>query len=229
MLWKGRFWIFLNREFNETDAPRCVPTYCNQLEAKRKIGIMGGSFNPVHIGHLIVADYVCQVAGLDEVWLTLSPMNPLKASSSDLVDDELRLEMLKTAVTGSSRLRVCDTELSMPRPSYTIDTLRKLSAENLDCEFSLIIGTDNWQIFDKWRAAREIIDEFGVWVYPRPGYEVDELKMPCGVKLIDAPKIEISSTGIRRDISAGMDVGLLLPHGVNKFIISHNLYNGVPR
>lgn len=190
---------------------------------KRHVGVMGGSFNPVHVGHIIVADYIRQHAGLDSVLMMLSPMNPLKADSTELIDDSQRMAMLEIACGDVDRLEPCSLELDMPRPSYTINTLNRLREMNPDTRFSLIIGSDNWLVFDRWRSADEIIREFGVIVYPRPGYELPNA-LPDGVVTVDAPKIDISSTFIREQIAAGYDMNLFLPRGVYSYIRTHKLY-----
>lgn len=190
---------------------------------ERHVGVMGGSFNPVHIGHIVVADFIRQHAGLDSVLMMLSPMNPLKADSTELIDDSKRMEMLEIACGDVKGLNPCRLELEMPRPSYTIDTLKRLRQLNPDTRFSLIIGSDNWLVFDRWRSADEIIRDFGVIVYPRPGYELPQ-ELPEGVVAVNAPKIDISSTFIRRQIAAGYNMNLFLPRGVYDYIKSHELY-----
>lgn len=190
---------------------------------KRHVGVMGGSFNPVHVGHIIVADYIRQHAGLDSVLMMLSPMNPLKADSTELIDDSQRMAMLEIACGDVDGLEPCSLELDMPRPSYTINTLNRLREMNPDTRFSLIIGSDNWLVFDRWRSADEIIREFGVIVYPRPSYELPNA-LPDGGVTVDAPKIDISSTFIREQIAAGYDMNLFLPRGVYSYIRTHKLY-----
>lgn len=187
------------------------------------IGILGGSFNPVHIGHMMLASYMQQFAGFDEVWLTLSPLNPLKAESDELIPDLMRLRMLEAAIGDTKGLNICDIELSMPRPSYTINTLRFLSKRYPGRSFKLIIGSDNWKVFDKWKDADEIKDDFGVVVYPRPGYPVGTI-YEDGVDLVNAPVVDISSTFIRKAIARGKDMSYFLPQGVADYINKHNLY-----
>lgn len=187
----------------------------------RRIGLLGGSFNPVHIGHMIVADYMAQFGGFDEVWLTLSPLNPLK-SADRMLPDEVRLEMLRLAVGDSRRLRVCDAELHLPRPSYSYVTLDKLAEEHADCRFEMIIGSDNWQLFDRWRRGDYILSRYGVTVYPRPGYPVEEQRP--GLRVTGAPEVEISSTFVRRAIGEGKDMTYFLPPGVMEYITSNKLY-----
>lgn len=187
------------------------------------IGILGGSFNPVHIGHMMLASYLKQFAGLDEVWLTLSPLNPLKADSTEIIPDLMRLKMLEIAIDGSSGLNVCDYELSMPRPSYTINTLRYLAKRYPRHSFKLIIGSDNWKIFDQWKDYEEILSDFGVIVYPRPGYPVGNV-YEDGVDVVKAPTADISSTFIRKAIARGKDMNFFLPGGVFKYIKENKLY-----
>lgn len=189
----------------------------------RRIGIMGGSYNPVHIGHLMVADFVRQHAKLDSVLMMLSPMNPFKADSTELIDDSHRMSMLEIACSEIEGIEPCGLELNMPRPSYTIDTLHRLCEINPDNRYNIIIGSDNWLAFDRWRSAEEIICEFGVIVYPRPGYEISSVPS-CGVEIVKAPTVDISSTIIREQIAAGFDMNIFLPRGVNSYIKSHKLY-----
>ncbi len=189
----------------------------------RRIGIMGGSYNPVHIGHLMVADFVRQHAKLDSVLMMLSPMNPFKADSTELIDDSHRMSMLEIACSEVEGIEPCGLELNMPRPSYTIDTLRRLCEINPDNRYNIIIGSDNWLAFDRWRSAEEIICEFGVIVYPRPGYEISSVPSN-GVEIVKAPTVDISSTIIREQIAAGFDMNIFLPRGVNRYIKSHKLY-----
>ena len=139
--------------------------------ATQTVGILGGSFNPVHIGHMILASYLAQWGYVDKVWLTLSPRNPLK-DPAGLVPDLKRLAMLSIAIKKAPDMDICDIELTMPRPSYTINTLDTLAARYPDKRFKLVIGSDNWAIFDKWRDSQRILDEYGVIVYPREGYPV---------------------------------------------------------
>lgn len=187
------------------------------------IGILGGSFNPVHIGHLMLASYMQQFGGLDEVWLTLSPLNPLKADSTELIPDLMRLKMLEIAIGSTKGLQVCDYELSMPRPSYTINTLRYLAKRYPRHTFKLIIGSDNWKIFDQWKDHEAILSDFGVIVYPRPGYPVGTI-YEDGVDVVNAPMADLSSTFLRKAIAKGKDMNYFLPHGVFDYIKQNNLY-----
>lgn len=187
-----------------------------------KIGILGGSFNPVHIGHIMIAAYLTQWGIVDRVWLTISPQNPLKDADT-LIPDLKRLEMLRIACQGLKNVEICDIELTMPRPSYTIDTLNYLKKRYPNKRFRLVIGSDNWNAFDHWKQGEEILDEFGVIVYPRPGKEVKDICVD-GMDLVHSPSIDLSSTFIRQAIAKGKDVSAFLPKGVYDYIISNKLY-----
>ena len=136
-----------------------------------KVGIFGGSFDPIHNGHISLAQYVLDHTDLDEVWLMVSPLNPLKPQGY-VASDRERLEMARLAVAGHPGIKVSDFEFTLPIPSYTYNTLAKLKEAYPDCDFRLIIGGDNWADFDRWRNPQEILDEFGLIVYPRPGEEI---------------------------------------------------------
>lgn len=187
------------------------------------IGILGGSFNPVHSGHMMIASYLAQWGYVDQVWLTLSPRNPLKEKPEELLPDLKRLTMLNLAIKGASKLDICDIELTMPTPTYTIDTLDVLAKRYPAKKFKLIIGSDNWMIFDKWRAAARILSDYGVIVYPRPGYPIKE-RMVDGMEVVNAPTVNISSSFIRNAVAKGRDVSYFLPQGVYKYIVDHKLY-----
>ena len=192
------------------------------MEESKTIGILGGSFNPVHAGHMMLASYLSQWGYVDEVWLTLSPRNPLK-EPGDLLPDMKRLPMLNIAVKGATKIDICDIELTMPKPSYTINTLELLRERYPDYKFKLIIGSDNWRIFDQWRDAQRILDEFGVIVYLRPGYPVEQRHI-VGLEVVDAPMMNVSSTFIRDAIARGRNMNYFLPAGVYKYIIDNKLY-----
>ncbi len=187
-----------------------------------KIGILGGSFNPVHIGHIMVAVYLTQWKIVDRVWLTLSPQNPLKDFDT-LIPDLKRLEMLKIACKDVENVEICDIELSMPRPSFTIDTLKYLSKRYTNKTFKLVIGSDNWNAFDHWKNGEEILDNYGVIVYPRPGKEIKNQYVD-GMDVVHSPSIDLSSTFIRQAILKGKNVKCYLPAGVYEYIKANNLY-----
>jgi len=190
----------------------------------KKIGIYSGSFNPVHIGHISLAKYLLKNADLDEVWMVLSPQNPLKENSV-LLPDNVRYEMLKLALCDERGILPCDVELKMPKPSFTVETLRRLSVEYTGVEFSLIIGADNLAVFDKWREYQYILDNYRLIVYPRKGNENQQYKKYSGnILMVDAPLFDVSSTQIRERLKNGLDVSSLVPMAVWNFIKENNLY-----
>lgn len=188
----------------------------------RRIGILGGSFNPVHNGHLMLASYISQFGPVDEVWLVLSPCNPFKINDEKAPDAD-RLRMLQLAINDSSVLKVCDIELRMPKPSYTIATLRNLADEYPDCKFVPIIGSDNLANFAEWKNSSEILDNFGLLVYPRKGFDAHSID-DTRICVVDAPEVELSSTFIRNSISEGYDMNFFLPAPVYRYITEKNLY-----
>lgn len=185
--------------------------------------IFSGSFNPIHIGHLLLANYVAEYLPVDECWFVLSPSNPFK-NEADLLNDKQRLEMLNLALEGYPKFRVCDIELSMPKPSYTIRTLEALQERYPERKFSLIIGADNWQRFEEWYEYRRILEEFAVWIYPRLPYTILYDKVSGNTRVIDAPRFEISSTELRRTIAEGKDMRAFLPEKVYEYIRKNKLY-----
>lgn len=179
-----------------------------------KTGLFGGSFNPIHNGHISLARQLREKAGLDEVWLMVSPQNPLKASSS-LLDDDTRLAMARLAVEDQEGIVACDYEMQLPKPSYTWNTLQALSQDYPDREFVLMIGGDNWELFDKWYHADDIRKNYQIIVYPRRGAQ-------GGFEDLDL--IDISSTEIRQLIQAGKSINHLVPQAVAEYIKNHKLY-----
>lgn len=183
-----------------------------------RIGIFGGSFNPVHVGHVALAGRLLQLARLDEVRFVVSPLNPFKQQASDLMPDNLRLEMVRRALAGMHGLQASDVEFRLPRPSYMWRTLRYLSARHPDDRLVLIIGADNWLAFDRWAHSEEILSHYEIAVYPRPGYAVDASSLPPSVHLYNVPLYNVSSTDIRRRLHAGESVDGLLPPGVEELL-----------
>ena len=178
-----------------------------------KVGILGGSFNPIHKGHIALARRLLVEANLDEVWLMVSPQNPLKRQDG-LLDEYARLEMARKAVEDEPHIRVSDFEFGMPRPSYTIDTLRRLSEEYLDDSFTLLIGADNWERFGQWRDSNDIVENYDIVIYPRKGSEVDAKQLPPRVRLVDTPLYDLSSTEVRERIERGEDISDMVPESV---------------
>lgn len=191
------------------------------MASTETIGLLGGSFNPVHCGHMMLAAYLTQWDIVDRVWLMLSPRNPLK-NPLGLIPDTRRLAMLSIATRGVERVDTCDIELSMPLPSYTINTLDLLASRYPGRRFKLVIGSDNWQVFDQWRDWQRILDEYGVIVYPRPGYPVEG--HVDGMETISPITVNLSSTQVRDAIARGRDMSCFLPPGVYKYIVDNKLY-----
>lgn len=198
----------------------------------RRIGIYGGSFNPPHLGHLIVASYAKQACGLDRVLMMLSPLNPHKVDSLDLASDESRMEMLSLACREIEGVEASDFELQLPRPSYTCTTLRQLRHLYPDDEISLIVGGDNFVKFNRWRDYQEILTNHRLIVYPRPGEIIPsdeqlglELAGDVEIEILNhAPALEISSSFIRDQIRSGHSINAYVPGEVASYIKSHNLY-----
>lgn len=176
---------------------------------KKKVGIFGGSFNPIHTGHIALAKSLCQQAGLDEVWLMVSPMNPFKKEATDLLTDKLRLEMAEQAIADEPKLKACDYEFHMPKPSYTWNTLQALSQDFPHVSFTLLIGGDNWASFDKWFHHKDILSHYPIVVYPRKGCDIG--KVPSGVTIVETPLLNISSTEIRQRIKEGKSIHGMVP------------------
>lgn len=177
----------------------------------KKIGIYGGSFNPVHKGHVALAKYILEHGEIDEIWFLVSPNNPLK-KASELADEKVRLEMVKTAIENEPKMKASDFEFYLPRPSYTIDTLRALKDAYPDTEFTLIMGSDNMAIFHMWKDFQEIIDNYPILVYPRQGDDLTELhqKWPQMNIIEGAPLWDISSTEIRTLAMQNSNISSLL-------------------
>ena len=191
---------------------------------KQHIGIFLGSFNPIHAGHLILANYLCEFTHLDEVWFVVTPHNPLKVAG-DLLDDNIRLEMTRLALEEFDHMKVSDVEFKMPRPSYTINTLTRLTNEHPDKNFTLIIGGDNWKQFHRWKEYAQLISNYPIFVYPRLREEVViPEQLHASVRLVEAPIVEISSTFIRESIRNGKDMRAFLPPKVYDFIVRQDLY-----
>ena len=173
------------------------------------IGIFSGSFNPIHVGHLALANYLCEFGGLDELWFLVTPRNPFKVGQ-DLLPDALRLELVQLAVEGYPKFRASDFEFHLPQPSYTIHTFDRLKEVYPQHTFHLIIGSDNWYSFSRWYQSERLLAENPILIYPRSGYPVDVFSLPPRVRLVDSPVLEISSTFIRESIEAGKDVRYFL-------------------
>ncbi len=188
-----------------------------------KVGLYFGSFNPIHNGHLIIAQSVLELASLDEVWFVVSPQNPFK-KNKNLIHEFDRYEMVRLAIEDNYRFKVSDIEFSMPRPSYTIDTLTYLKEKYQKHNFNLIIGGDNLAIFPKWKNSIKIIEEFGLIVYPRPGTTQDKLISHQNVVYVEAPLLDISATYIRRSVKENRSIKYLVPEKASAYISDKKLF-----
>jgi len=189
-----------------------------------KIGLFFGSFNPVHTGHLLIADYFIEFAIFDKIWFVVSPQNPFK-SNDTLVDENLRFEMLKLAIKDNPKFETCDVEFNLNRPSYTVDTLTYLRNQFPEHTFFPIIGGDNLQSFHLWKNHEDILNHHEIFVYRRAGYYSNPLfANQSKIKIFDVPLLNISSTYIREMLQAGKSVKYLVPDAIEDFIREHKLY-----
>ncbi|MDY3267193.1 MAG: nicotinate (nicotinamide) nucleotide adenylyltransferase [Phocaeicola sp.] len=195
----------------------------NKLRTRIRTGIFGGSFNPIHIGHLALANCLCENDEVDEVWFLVSPQNPFKQNES-LLDDKTRLRLVEAAIDGYSKFMASDFEFHLPRPSYTVNTLEKLSEAYPERDFYLIIGADNWAAFDRWKSPEQILANHHILIYPRRGYYIDVNTLPINVKAVDTPLLEVSSTFIRESIAQGKDMRFFLNPNVDRIIKKDGLY-----
>jgi nicotinate-nucleotide adenylyltransferase len=188
-----------------------------------KVALYGGSFNPMHNGHIFLAQELLRQGWVDEVWFEVSPQNPLK-QRTDLADDAARLEMAQRAVAGIPHTRIDDTEMHLPRPSYMLHTLRALQQKHPSVNFCLLIGADNWDCFPRWYRFEEILRDFPIFVYPREGSVIDASTLPSTVTLLEVPLFPISSTEIRGKIHNGEDITGLVPQAVQEYMESTLIY-----
>lgn len=187
-----------------------------------KIALFFGSFNPIHIGHLIIANYIAETQNVDKVWLVVSPHNPLKEKSS-LLNEYDRLYLVNLAIDGNQKLEASNIEFFLPKPSYTIDTLTYLKEKFPQHEFSLIMGGDNLASISKWKNYELILKNHLIYLYNRPGHTVTENKM-SHIKVLNVPYLEISSSFIRESIANGISMKYFLPDAVEKYITEMNIF-----
>ena len=187
-----------------------------------KIGLFFGSFNPIHIGHLAIANYIVEYSDLQQIWFIVSPQNPFKEKKSLLADNH-RYYMVNLAVEDDYRFKASNIEFDLPQPSYTINTLTYLKEKYPDREFSLIMGADNLKHFHKWKNYEYISKNYKMYVYPRPGYDISDTDYPNVVR-VDAPVMQISASFIRQAIKEGKDIRYFLHPKVWNFIDEMNFY-----
>lgn len=181
-----------------------------------KIGLYFGSFNPVHMGHLIIANHAVNETDLHEVWFVVSPQNPFKQSAS-LLNEYHRLHLIKSAIDGEKSLRASSVEFNLPKPSYTVDTLAYLKEKHPEHEFAILMGSDGFENLHKWKNYKVITDHHKIYIYKRPGFEIEETH-GATIHILDAPLLEISSTRIRELIRARKSIRFLVPDVVKEEI-----------
>lgn len=192
-----------------------------------KIGLYFGSFNPIHIGHLIIANHILNETDLQKIWFIVSPQNPFKNSDS-LLNEYDRLHLVRKAIEEDSRLKASDIEFSLPKPSYTIDTLTYLAEKYPDHEFSIVIGSDSFQNIEKWKNPEALIKNYSFIVYKRPGFEIDN-KLKANIVILKAPLLDISATHIRELIQRGRSIKYLVPQVVEEEIAKSGLFKKVQK
>ena len=181
--------------------------------ARRRVGLLFGSFNPVHIGHLILAEHFATRTNLAEVWLVVSPQNPFKAAA-DLLPEAQRLRWVGLAIADNPHLRAENIEFELPRPSYTIATLDALRARHPNTDFVLLMGADNLPGLPRWQEASRLLAEYDIYVYPRPGTDIPDLTAFPRVQMLAAPLLDISATYIRQSMRQGLSIRYLVPAAI---------------
>lgn len=188
------------------------------------IGLYFGSFNPIHVGHLIIANHIKEHSDLDKIWFVVSPQNPLKKSKT-LLNEYDRLHLVELAIEGNDHFRASNIEFSLPKPSYTIQTLAYLSEKFPNEQFTVIMGSDSYQNLHNWKNYESILAHFAILVYLRPDFEVDQSTLPKNVTILEAPLLEISATHIRNNIKNKKSIQYLVPDKVHQYILENNLYS----
>ncbi len=187
-----------------------------------KIGLYFGSFNPIHVGHLIIASHIVSSTDLTEVWFVVSPQNPFK-NSHTLLNENHRLNLVRTAIEGEKKIKASNVEFKLPKPSYTINTLTYLKEKYPTNEFVIIMGSDSFQNFPGWKNAELIAKDHEVYIYPRPGFNIEN-KLNATIKIIEAPLLEISSTHIRNLLATGKSIRYFVPDNVKDEIEANHYY-----
>lgn len=191
---------------------------------KLKVGLYFGSYNPIHIGHLAIANYMVEYTNIDQLWFVVSPQNPFK-KKANLLDDYQRLELAHLAVKGDDRLRASNIEFNLSKPSFTIDTLAYLKDQHPDYDFVILMGSDNLESFHKWKNYETIVENYGVIVYPRTGIDKTKVQSHKNITIAEGvPLMEISSSFIRKAINEGKDVRHFLPQKSWEYLDEMNFY-----
>ena len=191
---------------------------------KLKIGLYFGTYNPIHVGHLAIANYMVEFTDINQLWFVVSPQNPHKTKKK-LLDDYQRLEMVHRAVDGDDRLRVSNIEFNLPKPSYTVDTLAYLKEQHPNFDFVILMGSDNLESFHKWKNYETILENYGIIVYPRPGFDRSKTDIHRNIMIAeDAPLMEISASFIRHAIREGKDVRHFIPAKTWEYLEEMNFY-----
>ncbi|NNT71130.1 nicotinate-nucleotide adenylyltransferase [Flavobacterium sp. IMCC34852] len=190
-----------------------------------KIGLYFGTFNPIHVGHLIIANHMAEHSDLEQIWMIVTPHNPLKQKNT-LLDDYQRLHLVRLATEDYPKIKPSDIEFKLPQPNYTVNTLAHLMEKYPQHEFSLIMGEDNLKSFHKWKNYEYILQHHDIYIYPRVSEEVENsaLKNHPRIHKIDAPIVEISATFIREGIKNKKNIRPLLPHNVWEYLDHNNFY-----
>ena len=187
-----------------------------------KIGLYFGSFNPVHIGHLIIANYVAQNTDLNQVWFVVSPQNPFKPASG-LLNEYHRLHLIQASIDGESKLKASSVEFKLPRPSFTVDTLAYLKEKYPEHHFAIVIGSDGFQNLDKWKNYEVIVNNYPIYIYKRPGFDIEK-DFGASITLLNAPLLDISASHIRKLIKEKKSIRFLVTDKVMDEILNNGYY-----
>ncbi len=188
-----------------------------------KVGLFFGSFNPIHVGHMVIANHMLAFTDLDKIWFVVSPHNPLKQKQT-LLHERQRLQMVTLAIGDNNKMKASNIEFKLPQPSYTINTLTYLKEKYPNNDFVLIMGSDNLDSFPKWKNYDEILKEYELYVYPRPGFKENKFSDHKKVKIINAPLMELSSTVIRNAVKEKKDIRYFLPSAVWEYLKEMHFY-----
>lgn len=213
--------IFWWKKYNNPTNSTCIILIYSKL-FKMKVGLYFGSFNPIHTGHLIIANHIANHTEIEEVWFIVSPQNPFKNTAS-LLNEQHRLSLVKIAIDGEKKLKASNVEFKLPRPSYTADTLIYLCEKYPKNIFSIIMGSDGFQNIEKWKNYKYIINNYNILIYLRPSFEIKST-LPKNIKIVDAPLLEISSTLIRKNIKENKSIRYLVPDEVMEEIKIKHYY-----